>query len=155
MFQLTIRSRLVRQLIKLRRIAGDQPAAGAIAGLIGEANRLREAVVTDNRQQRAKVLFIRHLNTGDVDDPGVSTVERGSGWRMRSSTLPPSLQFLLRRQHVLRSVERSPAHKRRRLIIPLAGADLRAGLYQPLQQRIPCSPRAISRRAQVQRCPAR
>ena len=83
-------SRLVRQLIKLRRIAGDQPDGRAIAGLIGEANRLREAVVTDNRQQRAKVLFIRHLNTGDVDDPRVSTVERGSGWRMRSSTLPPS-----------------------------------------------------------------
>ncbi len=132
-------SRLVRQLIKLRRIAGDQPDGQAIAGLIGEANRLREAVVTDNRQQRAKVLFIRHLNAGDVDDPRGQ--HRGARVRLahaQQHLAAEPLQFLLRRQHVLRSVERDhPAHKRRRLIIPLAGADLRAGLYQPLQQRIP------------------
>jgi acyl-CoA reductase-like NAD-dependent aldehyde dehydrogenase len=37
----------IRQLVKLRRIAGDQPHGQAIAGLVGEANRLREVVVTD------------------------------------------------------------------------------------------------------------
>ena len=86
-------SRLVRQLIKLRRITGDQPDGQAIAGLIGEANRLREAVVTDNRQQRAKVLFIRHLNTGDVDDPGVNAVsaDPAAACAAAAPVLPPAV----------------------------------------------------------------
>nr|VUD29668.1 Uncharacterised protein [Raoultella sp. NCTC 9187] len=135
-------ARFVAEPGEQRRVGRNQPRRQPVAGVIRHADRLIKLLVAHDRQQRAKILFVGHVDPGDVDNP--RREQRGVRVRLghaQQHLTAEAFQLVLRRQHCLRRLQRdNAAHKRLRFGIPAAGANTGAGGNQPLQQRVALLP---------------